>query len=103
LYNGLIGAKREHPIIRSCIDNIQVGNGDKDAMRIMNTTGPYYFARQFFKVVSVEGYKGAVVFPVTFFYPYPNGINGMSEQAIKYTFLRPESMAIHYWGVSWLH
>ena len=102
LYNGLIGTRAGHPIIKACMDNIKTGNGDWDAYRIMEMTGPYYFTRQLLNAVASEGYKGVVVFPVTVFYPYPSVIEGKTDAEIKHDFLKPESMALHYWHISWL-
>jgi len=103
LYNGLIGCAPGHPIMRQCVEQLQCGQGDQNDRRIQANTGPFFFTRCFFQVAK-NNQEGIVPFPVTFFYAFPN--NRRNETAdrdlIKQKWVLPESMALHYWEVSWL-
>lgn len=102
LYNGLIGASPRHPILKACINNIRPSEGNHDPFRIMASTGPYLLTRIFFSIVSGNT-DGVVVFPVTIFYPFPNKDTEWTRdpEQIKRIFLKPESIALHYWDMSW--
>lgn len=99
---GIIGSRPGHPILKALIDNIRVGPGNHDCERIMYYTGPYFFTRIFLAQASACDRATVVPFPTTFFYPFP-GSQRYREDAenIKKEFVRPESMAIHYFATSW--
>lgn len=102
LYNRLIGARPGHPILKACVENLEIGNGDNDPFRIMEATGPYYLTKMYFQTGLSQGFDKTVVFPVTYLYPYPNNITPKPDlETIKRTFIKPESLAIHYWETSW--
>ncbi|MBS1658033.1 MAG: hypothetical protein JST18_08040 [Bacteroidetes bacterium] len=104
LLNGLIGVKQGHPIIKACIDYLQIGNGDHDAQRIMQQTGPYHFTQMFLSHAALCDRTKLAILPPTFFYPFPATIaleKNISEEEAKAKFIKPESFAIHYWSGSW--
>jgi inositol phosphorylceramide mannosyltransferase catalytic subunit len=102
LLNGLIGSARGHPILKACIENIQVGPGDNNPDRIMNDTGPYHLTRMFIAYTSLSDVGKIVTFPVSVFYPFPPDQRHRKErEEIKQQYVRPESFAIHYWATSW--
>ena len=102
LLNGLIGARQGHPILKACIDNLQIVKGDHDAERIMQQTGPYYFTRMFLATVSSCKRGKTVLLPPVFFYPFPAVLrHSMCQEEAKQQFVRPESMCIHYWSSTW--
>lgn len=101
LANGLIGCSPHHPIMKLCMQNIKVGKGNNDGIRIVNETGPWYFTRCFFTLA--EKYVGrAVAFPITYFYSYPQDQKPEDDLIIKQKWLQPESYALHFWHNSWL-
>lgn len=104
LLNGLIGVKQGHPIIKACIDYLQIGNGDNDAQRIMQQTGPYHFTQMFLTYAVLCDPAKLAILPPTFFYPFPGVIaleNKTSEEEAKALFIKPESLTLHYWEGSW--
>ncbi len=111
LYNGLIGCRAGHPIIKRCVDTLPIGNGNSDFLRILNTTGPTFFTRCFRECLWPENGEAAadlgtvVPFPVTCFYPFPDTRRESypSTEAVKRDWVHPESYAIHYWKMSWLN
>ncbi len=99
---GLIGSRAGHPILKAAIDHLQIGSGDHDVDRIMDHTGPYHFSRVFFALAPICEKTTVVAFPVTFFYPFPGSERRRTDQInIKREFVKPESMAIHYFATSW--
>ncbi len=103
LLNGLIGTKPGHPIIKACIDNIEIGRGDNDKIRIMHQTGPYFFTDMFFSFAPDPELGTIALLPPTYFYPFPAGDleNHYRSTEERRQFARPESLAIHYWRRSW--
>ena len=102
LYNGLIGATPRHPILELCVKTIRVGPGDQDRNRIMGETGPCHFT-YCFNALAAQ-YRGKVVpFPSTYLYPFPNTKRRETDPTIiKKRWLKPESLALHYWATSWV-
>jgi mannosyltransferase OCH1-like enzyme len=111
LYNGLIGSRPGHPIIKRCVDSLPIGNGNNDFLRILNTTGPAFFTKCFYECVWPTNGGGAasdlgivVPFPITYFYPFPDVRRESypNTDAIKRDWVHPLTYAIHYWKISWL-
>ncbi len=102
LFNGLIASAPGHPILRKCIDDMRPRlKKNEGGVDVMDRTGPYFFSRCFLHVI--DKYNGpTVVFPLTYFYPWPNFArkNGSYKEILKW--VRPESHGIHHWHVSWL-
>jgi hypothetical protein len=102
LWIGVIGSKAGHPILKAVIDNLRAGPGDQDFERIMNDTGAYLFTKMFFAQAAESPLGTVIPFPVTVFYPFPGGLRGRKDQEnIKSEFVRPETLAIHYFATSW--
>lgn len=99
---GIIGSVPGHPILKACIDNVRVGNGDSDFWRILETTGPIYFSRVFLSSCTM-GNRGMVVpFPPSYFYPMPNTQRERKDiENVRKEFIKSESLAIHWWDASW--
>ncbi len=107
LYNGLIGTKPRHPILKACIDNLSVAKKPKtnfDPLDIMGETGPYYFRKMFLAVAPSCEPGSVVAFPAAIFYPVP-GIakERINQKDTREQFIKPESMCIHYWNASWTY
>lgn len=103
IHNSIIGARRGHPIIKACIDNLRTSLADHDPYRIMRETGPYHLTKIFLSMASSCELGKTVVFPPTILYPFPNIFrDDMNNEEAKRQFVRPESIAIHYWSCSWM-
>jgi mannosyltransferase OCH1-like enzyme len=103
LYNGLIGCAPGHPIMKQCVEQLEESTGDQNDHRIQAETGPFYFTHCFFQTVRKNSI-GVVPFPVTFFYAFPNNMRKgtLDRDFIKQKWVLPESLALHYWEVSWV-
>jgi mannosyltransferase OCH1-like enzyme len=99
-FNGLIGCRPGHPIMKYIID--KVGKIKHFGNCSLSNTGPYFFGISCYE--GMKSYEGpAVLFPVTYFYPWPHFVRNISDKKTIESFLKPESYALHYWAVSWLH
>ena len=98
LYIGLIGSVPHHPIMELVIKNMVRANscGWKN---IFETTGTYFFTRQFFRVVD-SNTKGILALPPDYFYPLPNYVR-KDQDADRTKFIQECSLAIHHWACSW--
>ena len=102
MYIGLIASIPEHPIIKSCIYDMDKID-DRDAMKVMSTTGNYHFTKCFLNnIINNEDDDGVVAFPMDFFYPFPNTTRATCVGKDRNKFIKDCSYAIHHWGVSWL-
>jgi inositol phosphorylceramide mannosyltransferase catalytic subunit len=104
LGNALIGAAPRHPIITALLDSIKPGPGDNIQSRITSTTGPVAFTRLFFSLYD-NSLGDAVILPPPYFYPFTLSEHyqrpALSLKEMK-KYIKPESMAIHYWMGSWI-
>lgn len=115
VFNGLIGSKKHHPICKACREAIQQQSLDRNdsnrgsmnaKIAIMQRTGPYFFSTIIHDyIMQTNVLDPVVLFPVTFFYPYPHlyipKCRKLSTQQLEEMWLKPESIAIHFWHVSW--
>jgi inositol phosphorylceramide mannosyltransferase catalytic subunit len=105
LYNGLIGATPNHPIINACVNQVRA-SGTQSSELIMQYSGPYFFSRIFFDTIANCAHLRNLPLPVTYVYPCPNNIN-LSKHIFDHTqiekYIKPESLAVHYWGTSWVN
>jgi inositol phosphorylceramide mannosyltransferase catalytic subunit len=101
-YNGLIGCRPGHPIMRRCVSDIRVGPGDNDFQRILHATGPHYFSACI-RSCMAEDVGVFAPMPVTFFYPFPDTRRDFYSDinVVKRDWVHPWSYAIHYWKLSW--
>jgi len=102
LLNSIIGSRADHPILKALIKNVPIGPGDNDSWRILRDTGPYFLTQIFFDVAPTCLPSTIVTFPTTFFFPFPGyHRQRQDKENIKREFVKPESMAIHYFAASW--
>lgn len=97
VFNGLIGSVPGHPILKCCIESVPryAGRG-----AVLARTGPYFFTECIRKVMPTLDDR-SVLFPTSYFYPWPFFLHReKSLQRIR-AWIRPESYAIHHWHVSW--
>lgn len=97
LFNGLIGAVPNHPIIHAINKEIQPRYGD--GTTVMESTGPYFFTRKFFEHFDPLG--KVVALPLSYFYPYPNFNQDkhFGDDISKY--VKPETICVHLWHSNW--
>ncbi len=97
LFNGLIASAPGSPILDEAIKGLHKKPPHTNSL---SYSGPYYFA-ECFKKRYRDVTDGVVAFPVTFFYPWPHQFRKQTGQLVR-DWIRPESLAIHHWKVSWL-
>ena len=99
IYIGHMGCEKGHPVMAECLENIRHFN-DSSNKQIMETTGVYYFTKNFFRVIPQQ-YAGAVVFPPEYFYPFPGNQRKITSRFHRFSFCTQNTYAIHHWGTSW--
>jgi mannosyltransferase OCH1-like enzyme len=98
-FNGLIGSAAGNPILKECIDTLDIDayyEGTPEH-NILFTSGPFHQTRCFVSKAHEAG--RAVAFPVNYFYPWP--FSKKEEREYPSKWFRPETFAIHYWHASW--
>jgi mannosyltransferase OCH1-like enzyme len=99
VYNGLMGCQPGHPIMKYAIDRI--GKITNFGGCSLSNTGPYFFGAACYEVM--KSYEGPMVlFPVTYFYPWPHFVRNVNDRATIESFVKPESYGIHHWATSWM-
>ena len=99
--NALIASVPGHPVLKGYIDELPNQYDPKNFHGVPFRTGPHFFNKMFFKYTN-KMFKD-IVFPPSFFYPLGyDQIKELSpEEKNKKQFVKPESIAIHWWGSSW--
>lgn len=101
VFNGLMASAPGHPILKAYIENMKRGEHEVDSTdAIVHRSGPHYFTKILKKYLRFHKNR-VVLFPTTFFYPWPwwHRFDNKREQILKW--VRPETFAIHHWEVSW--
>ena len=117
LNNGILGARRGHPLMAACVQRIKtpkkqdlaalvLGSGflgassalaetlaERDAATTIESTGPGYFTRIFCTHPTAD----ALCLPPEVFYAAPN-----TSSADKMSFTTEASLALHHWAKSWI-
>lgn len=98
-FNGLIGSTPGNPILKECIDTLNInayyeGTAEHN---ILFTSGPFHQTRCFMAKAHEAG--RAVAFPVNYFYPWPFSKKEDHEDLSRW--YTPETFAIHYWHAGW--
>lgn len=106
LANGLIGSSVKNKILTNYIEDIgklvtNVKRARLSTGKIMKVTGPYKFSEKCLEYIINDG-GDFISFPVTFFYPFPSYERFCKEKKMIESYVREESMAIHYWSASWV-
>jgi mannosyltransferase OCH1-like enzyme len=106
VFNGLIGSMPRHPVLERCINEISKqtpAQSDHGVFDILKRTGPYFFALMIEQYFTTNPRDKTVLFPVTYFYPWPNShLTKNSPHEIR-GWIKPESHAIHHWSMSWFN
>jgi hypothetical protein len=99
--NGLIGSAPGKSILKECIENMQRPEDAQNTFHaILKRTGPYFFTRHVTKNILTSSDR-IVLFPVTYFYPWPYYHRGKNNPEQIKKWIQPESFGIHHWFVSW--
>ena len=101
LFNGLIGSAPGNPILKECIEtmNLNVKHHPDPRINVTYTTGPWYLTRCF---LQKEGDSGrCVAFPSNYFYPWPWILKNEKRPQQIVRWIKPESFAIHHSEESW--
>jgi len=105
-FNGLIACKPGHKLIRNLIDDIKVISTN-DFNQIITLTGPGYFSNKLFEYIKNNPEEKNVVFPTTFFYPFPaiyrhliRDDNKDSRNMVK-KYCTEKSYCVHLWYTAW--
>ena len=105
VYNGLIGCRPNHPVMKRCIASIKASNGDQCRRRIVTETGPLLLSKCLKQYLAAHPSKDdiSVAFPTVIFYPFPVTLRNAftSIDTVKQQFAYPEAFAIHYWSSTW--
>jgi len=99
-FNGLIAAVPGHPILKRCIDDLEKNSKIKKST--LEKSGPGYFTRCVLKELFNDSVGRCVIFPATYFYPWPWYKRNLNSPTFVKTLIKPESFAIHHWNASWL-
>lgn len=94
LGNAFFGAHPEHPILRSCIDEIK-NNWHRKG--VLMKTGPIYFTKLFYNIAGRNG-KLDIALPPTHFYP----LGGYEKEMDYGKWLEEGAYAVHHWARSWV-
>jgi len=101
ILNGLIGCAPDSAIIKECIKRLQNQKiTGTTAIDTMSKTGPHFITSCFAKIAPSYNER-AVIFPMTYFYPWPWTYRDQPLDEQSKIWIRPESFAIHCWDVSW--
>lgn len=89
--NALIASAPQHPIMKYIIDHAQYNSHQKPIFSI----GVFYFSKALLEVInSTPGIN--IALPTNIFYSLPYKFQKQNKEIEEY--IRPESMAIHYWA-----
>lgn len=102
ILNGIIGSLPHNIFFEEILEKIDKPLFSTDGMKVINYSGPGLFNSLF--INHLKSHENTVLFPSVYFYPYPNYdlSKNLPLEAIKKTYIQPESYAIHYWEASWL-
>jgi len=104
IFNGMLAAEPNHPIINLCIENCDLSRCQSiacESTRVLYQTGPYLFTRCIVTYLYNTHRDNEVVFPAQYFYPFPATMRHDRSQEVVEKFIKPHSLACHLWHCSW--
>ncbi len=103
LFNGLIGSASGNPILKECIEtmNLDIKHHPDPRINVTYTTGPWYLTRCFLQQADNSG--KCVAFPSNYFYSWPWTRKHENKPQQIAGWIKPESFAIHHWAESWFN
>jgi mannosyltransferase OCH1-like enzyme len=99
LFNGLIGSTKNNAIIEDLLI-LDRPLRYHDGMALMDSTGPFFLTRKFFK--NLDKVSRAVALPNSFFYPYPNFDLCRALGNNYQNYIKPETICCHMWSSAWM-
>lgn len=98
--NALIASAPGHPILKCYIESLAKNTKKYRNKGTLYTSGPFYFTECIMKMLPYCSPE-TVLFPTSYFYPWP--FTHRHEQSINQirSWIRPESFAMHHWHLSW--
>jgi len=100
LGNGIIGCIPNHPIMDALCTSLSSSINEQTKINILNNSGPGKFTACVFANAFDENYIN-IIFPVTYFYPFPNNKLHIQNPKKKKKYYKKETLAVHHWEVSW--
>lgn len=106
IYIGIIGSAPGHPIIKNCLERIlSCSKFYGSPKQIASNTGALLFTQSIRSFLGA-GHEGAVVYPPSYYYSFPGRLRSLfwsrnENMGIVKRFIKPESLAVHLWAVSW--
>jgi mannosyltransferase OCH1-like enzyme len=97
--NGLICSAAGHPILRAMIDHLRLPFDGHHGMDILAYSGPIQFTKVILSFLASN--QDLLILPTSYFYPFPNTDVERETTESARGWIRPESLAIHYWETSW--
>jgi len=104
IHNSLIASRAKHPIVEGCMHAIRAQTPQQARYTgndVMSRTGPILLTNEVWKHISTCNDR-TVIFPITYFHPWPNLYKDANTRAQIERWIKPESYGIHHWHVSWL-
>ena len=98
--NGLIGSRPGHPVLQAMMGHLTKPFSGHDGMEILAYSGPTRFSQECLNYLAATS-GPAVILPTTYFYAFPNHQLDHKTLRSVLAWAQPESLAIHYWEVSW--
>ena len=98
----IIASAPGHPIIKDLLDSMDRPVISDNSEEIHEVTGPWAFSRTYRAHIFDAGYRNMLM-PTGYFFPFPNNKLHIQNEKKILAFRREESMAMHYWEVSWLN
>lgn len=107
-FNGLFGARPEHPILKKIIDALskKAKESVSDFTEIMKITGPDFFSSIVLDYMFHSDEK-IVIFPEAFFYPFPMeqrfdpAIRNLTDLSKAHSCIKADTYCIHLWHTAW--
>jgi len=97
----IIASVPGHPIVKYLLNAIDKPVTTDDTDIIHEITGPWAFSNAYRAYMFDDNYR-QVLMPVSYFFPFPNNKIHIQNEKNILKFRKKESMALHYWEVSWL-
>lgn len=108
LTNGFIAAQPGHPILRSCVENIDISKFLEiqcPQTRVLYQTGPFYLTKIFWSYVSALVFlhrePDFFIMPTKSIFPFPAIYRNETTEELLKKYIQPESIACHLWHSSW--
>lgn len=94
--NCIFGCRKNSPIMKRCLENLQSEKEAPDLYLPMRT-GPGHLSRAALFFLNEEN---ILLFPCSYFYPLPH-IRREVEEKLAHSYIRKESYCIHFWDGTW--